>query len=291
MPERLDAHTVLVAFMADPARHSMSPTMHNEAFARLGLNYAYLAFEVTSQRLAAAIEAIRALGLRGAQISMPHKQAVIQYLDALDPAVELCGAVNTVVNDDGVLTGHTTDGIGFMKALDEEGIDIRGGKMTLTGAGGAATAIAAQAALDGLAELAIFQREGASLVKARRSADLINERTTCTATVHLLEDRTDLRREIADSAIYCDATPLGMGALEGVTMVSDPAWFRRDMVVFDAVYAPRTTRLMQVARAAGVRHVLNGLGMLLWQGAESFRLWTHEDMPVDYIRGLLFAER
>jgi len=290
MPERIDGHTLLIGLMAYPIRHSMSPTMHNNAFAKLGLNYAYLAFEVGNDQLPAAIQAIRTLDMRGSNISMPNKQKVIPLLDKLDPAAEMIGAVNTVVNDKGILTGYTTDGLGFMKSLDDEGLNIRGQKMTLAGAGGAGTAIAVQAALDGVSDLSIFNRHDAEWDNAVRNVKLINERTNCRATLHALEDRDDFKAEIQDSAIYTDATGVGMKPLENETLVTDPTWFRKDQIVFDTVYAPRTTKLMKVAQAAGVTQVFNGLGMMLEQGAAAFKLWTGEEMPVDYIRHILFDE-
>ncbi|MFD1420079.1 shikimate dehydrogenase [Lactiplantibacillus songbeiensis] len=290
MTERIDGHTILIGLMAYPIRHSMSPTMHNNAFAKLGLNYAYLAFEVTNETLPAAIQSIRTLDMRGSNISMPNKQKVIPLLDKLDPAAKMIGAVNTIVNDDGILTGYTTDGIGFMKSLDDEGLDIRGHKMTLAGAGGAGTAIAVQAALDGVSEMSIFNRHDASWENAKRNVDLLNEKTNCKATLHELENRDDLKAEIADSFIYTDATGVGMKPLENETLVTDPSWFRKDLIVFDTVYAPRTTKLMQVAEQAGVAHVFNGLGMMLEQGAAAFKLWTGKEMPVDYIRNILFND-
>lgn len=290
MTERIDGHTILIGLMAYPIRHSMSPTMHNNAFAKLGLNYAYLAFEVTNETLPAAIQSIRTLDMRGSNISMPNKQKVIPLLDKLDPAAEMIGTVNTIVNDDGILTGYTTDGIGFMKSLDDEGINIRGHKMTLAGAGGAGTAIAVQAALDGVTEMSIFNLHDDSWDNAKRNVELLNEKTNCKATLHELEDRDDLKAEIADSFIYTDATGVGMKPLENETLVTDPSWFREDLVVFDTVYAPRNTKLMQVAEQAGVKHVFNGLGMMLEQGAAAFKLWTGEDMPVDYIRQILFDD-
>jgi len=290
MTERIDGHTILIGLMAYPIRHSMSPTMHNNAFAKLGLNYAYLAFEVTNETLPAAIQSIRTLDMRGSNISMPNKQKVIPLLDKLDPAAKMIGAVNTIVNDDGILTGYTTDGIGFMKSLDDEGLDIRGHKMTLAGAGGAGTAIAVQAALDGVSEMSIFNRHDASWENAKRNVDLLNEKTNCKATLHELENRDDLKAEIADSFIYTDATGVGMKPLENETLVTDPSWFRKDLIVFDTVYAPRTTKLMQVAEQAGVEHVFNGLGMMLEQGAAAFKPWTGKEMPVDYIRNILFND-
>lgn len=289
--ERIDGHTILIGLMAHPIRHSMSPTMHNNAFAKLGLNYAYLAFEIDSDQLAAGVQAIRTLDMRGSNISMPNKQKILPLLDRLSPAAKLAGAVNTVVNDHGVLTGYTTDGTGFMKSLADEGLDIRGQKMVLTGAGGAGTPIAIQAALDGVKEIAIFNLHDAHWDQAKKNVEIINDQTDCHATLHELEDQDDFRNELATAAIYCDATGVGMKPLEDKTLVSDPSWFHEDMIVFDTVYAPRTTKLMKVAQQARVKHVLNGLGMMLEQGAEAFKLWTGKEMPVNYIRQLLFTDR
>lgn len=289
--ERIDGHTILIGLMAHPIRHSMSPTMHNNAFAKLGLNFAYLAFEIDSDQLAAGVQAIRTLDMRGSNISMPNKQKILPLLDRLSPAAKLAGAVNTVVNDNGVLTGYTTDGTGFMKSLADEGLDIRGQKMVLTGAGGAGTPIAIQAALDGVKEIAIFNLHDAHWNQAKKNVKIINDQTDCHATLHELEDQDDFRNELATAAIYCDATGVGMKPLEDKTLVSDPSWFHEDMIVFDTVYAPRTTKLMKVAQQAHVKHVLNGLGMMLEQGAEAFKLWTGKEMPVDYIRQLLFADK
>lgn len=290
MLNELDGHTILIGLMAYPIRHSMSPTMHNHAFHKLGLNYAYLAFEIDNEKLPGAIDAIRTLDMRGSNISMPNKQKVIPYLDKLDKATEMIGAVNTVVNDHGVLTGYTTDGIGFMKSLDVDGINIRGQKMVLAGAGGAATAIAVQAALDGVKEMSIFNRDDEFWENAKRNVDIINEKTDCHATLHRLEDQEDFKNEINSAFIYCDATSVGMNPLQDQTLVTDPSWFRKDLVVYDTVYAPRTTKLMEVAEKAGVEHVYNGLGMMIYQGAAAFKLWTGEDMPVDYIREVIFGE-
>ncbi|MFD1472990.1 shikimate dehydrogenase [Companilactobacillus mishanensis] len=289
MTERIDGHTILIGLMAYPIRHSMSPTMHNNAFAKLGLNYVYLAFDVTNDKLPDAINAIRTLDMRGSNVSMPNKQKVIPLLDKLDPAAEMIGAVNTIVNDNGVLTGYTTDGTGFMQALKDENLNIIGEKMTLAGAGGAGTAIAVQAALDGVKEISIFNAKDSIWENAKRNVEMINEKTNCKATLHDIDDKEDFRKEIADSIIYCDSTGVGMKPLEDLTLVEDPTWFRPDMIVFDTVYAPRTTKLMTVAKQAGVKHVFNGLGMMLEQGAQAFKLWTGEDMPVEYIHDLLFS--
>ena len=286
----LNGHTILIGLMADPIRHSMSPTMHNNAFAKLGLNYAYLCFEIDNQKLPKAIDAIRTLDMRGSNISMPNKQKVIPYLDKLDESAELCQAVNTIVNNHGVLMGYTTDGIGFMQSLRDEGLDISGKKMVLTGAGGAGTPIAMQAAIDGVSELSLFNIADDKWPNAERNVKIINEKTGAHATLHRLEDQDDFKKELADCDIYVDATGVGMKPLEDMTLVEDPSWFHEDMIVYDTVYSPLETKLMKVARQAGVNHVFNGLGMMLEQGAAAFKLWTGQNMPVEYIRNLLFKE-
>lgn len=287
--ERIDGHTILIGLLATPIRHSMSPTMHNNAFAMLGLNYAYLAFEVGQQELPSAVQAIRTLKMRGANISMPNKQAILPLLDDLAPAAKLAGAVNTVVNDHGKLTGYTTDGIGFMQALAAENIDLRGEKMVLAGAGGAGTPIAIQAALDGVKEIVIVNRttdpQGS---QAQKNVKIINEQTNAHARFVPLADQAQFKAELADATIYCDATGVGMKPLADQSLITDPSWLREDLIVYDTVYAPRTTKLMTIAQAAGVRHVFNGLGMMLYQGAEAFQLWTGQAMPVQEIADLLF---
>ena len=287
--ERIDGHTILIGLLATPIRHSMSPTMHNNAFAMLGLNYAYLAFEVGQQELPNAVQAIRTLEMRGANISMPNKQAILPLLDDLAPAAKLAGAVNTVVNDHGKLTGYTTDGIGFMQALAAENIDLRGEKMVLAGAGGAGTPIAIQAALDGVKEIVIVNRAtDPQYHQALKNVKIINEQTNAHARFVPLADQAQFKAELADATIYCDATGVGMKPLADQSLITDPSWLREDLIVYDTVYAPRTTKLMTIAQAAGVRHVFNGLGMMLYQGAEAFQLWTGQAMPVQAIADLLF---
>lgn len=287
----LDGHTYLIGLMAYPIRHSMSPTMHNNAFAKLGLNYTYLCFEIGNDKLASAVDAIRTLDMRGSNVSMPNKKEVIKYLDKLSPASEMCDAVNTIVNDQGVLTGYTTDGIGFVQALKAEGIEIKDKIITLTGAGGAATPIAVQSALDGAKEIKMFNIQDDKWAQAEKNVQTIQEKTACKVSLTDLSNQAAFKQAIAESDIYCDATSVGMKPLEDKTLVSDPSWFHKEMVVFDTVYAPRTTKLMEIAQAAGVEHIFNGIGMMIEQGAASFKLWTGQDMPTDYIREIMFTDK
>lgn len=261
----IDGHTKLVGLIAHPAGHSKSPAMHNAAFDQDEINARFLAFDVEPDQLPAAVNALRAFKMLGASVSMPFKQAVIPLLDHLDKTAELVGAVNTVVNHDGELTGYTTDGIGFVEALKDNGVSLSGQTMTLAGVGGAGTPIAIQAALSGLKTLNVFN---------------INEQTDCHATFYPLEDRDQFKQSISESDVYTDATGLGMGKLIDKTLVDDPGWFHQDMTVFDTVYAPSVTKLMGVANQAHVAHVINGQGMLLNQGAAAFKLWTGQEMPL-----------
>ena len=292
MSERLNGHTLLISLIATPIRHSLSPTMHNEAFAKLGLDYAYLAFEVGNEELKDAVSGIRALGIRGSNVSMPNKQAIIPYLDELSPAAKLVGAVNTVTNKDGKghLVGHITDGTGAMRALREEGVEIKDQVVTMTGAGGAGTAIAIQAALDGAKELRIFNINDQHFATAKETVKKINEHTECIATVTDLNEQEAFKQSIAESTIYIDATGVGMKPLESESLINDPEVIRPDLVVFDVVYSPKETKLLKFAGEHGAKKTINGLGMMLYQGAEAFKHFTGEEMPVDYIRELLFKD-
>lgn len=286
MAERITGHTELIGLMAYPIRHSSSPAMQNEAFAKLGLDYAYLAFEVDNDSLEDAITGLRALKMRGSNVSMPNKTVVHKYLDKLSPAAEMCGAVNTIVNDDGVLTGHITDGIGYMAALKDNDIDVIGKKMTIAGAGGAATAIEIQAALDGVAQMSIFNVKDKFWANAEDTVKKINENTNCKATLYDLADLDKLKEEIADSYLFANATGMGMKPLEGQTYIPDKSFFRPDLIVTDVVYFPRETAMLKMAKEVGCK-TMNGLGMMLFQGSAAFELWTGQPMPIEHMKEVL----
>lgn len=286
MAERISGHTELIGLIANPIRHSTSPKMHNEAFAKLGLDYVYLAFEVGNEELEDTIKGFRAMKVRGSNVSMPNKTVVHKYLDKLSPAAELCEAVNTIVNDNGILTGHITDGIGCMMALKDAGVDVIGKKITIVGAGGAATAIEVQAALDGVAEISIFNTKDKFFVNAEKTAEKLNSKTDCKVNVFDLADLEKLKEEIASSVLFINATGMGMKPLEGKTYIPDKSFFRPDLTVLDIVYIPAETALLKLAKEAGCR-TLNGLGMMLFQGAAAFKLFTVKDMPIEYMKEIL----
>lgn len=286
MAERITGHTELVGLMAYPIRHSSSPAMQNEAFAKLGLDYAYLAFEVDNDSLEDAVKGIRALKLKGSNVSMPNKTVVGKYLDKLSPAAKLCGAVNTIVNEDGILTGHITDGIGYMASLLDNNIDVTGKKMTIVGAGGAATAIEIQAALDGVKEMSIFNLKDECWENAEETVKKINTGTKCKATLYDLEDLDKLKVEMADSYLFANATGVGMKPLEGQTYIPDKSFLRSDLIVTDVVYFPRETALLKMAKEVGCK-TMNGLGMMLFQGSAAFELWTGQSMPISHMKEVL----
>ena len=275
MSERITGHTELIGLMAYPIRHSSSPAMQNEAFAKLGYDYAYLAFEVGADEIEDAVKAIRTLKMRGSNVSMPNKTLVGQYLDELSPAAEMCGAV-----------GHITDGIGFMAALKDNNIDAIGKKMTIVGAGGAATAIEIQAALDGVGEIVIFNRKDEFWDRAVSTVEKINTRTSSHAVLYDLSDLDQLKKEMADSYIFVNATGVGMKPLEGQSVVPDKSYFRPELIVVDVPYSPLETTMRSMAKEVGCK-TMNGLGMMLFQGSAAFELWTGEPMPIEHMKEIL----
>ncbi len=279
--------TRLTGLLGSPVSHSVSPLMHNEAFQLLGLDYAYLCFDIKEDQMENAVKALKLLNVRGFNCTMPVKIRMCELADKLSPAAGLIGAVNTVVNDDGILTGHNTDGIGFTEAVKSYGYDITNKKMALLGAGGAATAIAVQAALDGVKEIAVFNRKSRSWHRGEQLVDNINKKTNCSASLYDLEDTAALRAILADSQILVNGTPVGMAPNTGISPIPDASMLHEGLMVYDAIYNPRETELMRQAKLRGAA-ARNGMHMLLYQGAAAFSLWTGQDMPVEQIRSKFF---
>ena len=287
MENRISGRTGVLALIGSPVGHSGSPAMYNYSFKRLGLDYVYVAFDVKKEQVAAAVDAVRTFGLRGCNVTMPCKTEIVTYMDALSPAARMCGAVNTVVNDDGRLTGHMTDGEGFVNNLRDHGIDVAGRRVVIAGSGGAATAIQVQCALDGVRELVIFNR---TVEKAEQTAERIRaEVPSCTVRVHDIADTDTLTREIRGCEIFINGTSVGMAPEDGETVVKDTGAFYPGLVVADIVYHPKETRLLREARAAGCTCV-GGKGMLLWQGVSAFRLYTGQEMPVEEVKARFFGD-
>lgn len=280
--------TTLTALLGSPVAHSISPAMHNEAFRLLDLDYRYLAFDVQPADLKAAVCGCKAMGVRGFNLTMPHKTAILEYVDTLTPAAELAGACNTVINEDGHLIGHTTDGIGYMQSCLDAGHHITDGKMTILGAGGAATAIIAQAALDGVPQIDIFRRwRPDAFAQTERFANKVSTQTGCQIQVYDIADQPQLKRSLAESKILTNATNVGMAPQEDLSPITDASLLHPDLIVSDIIYNPRQTKLLSMADHIGCP-TFNGLYMLLYQGAASFKCWTGQDMPIAPIKELYF---
>lgn len=290
MEKRITGHTGLLALIGSPVGHSGSPAMYNYSFERLGLDYAYVAFDVKEDGVKEALDAMRLFGMRGMNVTMPCKVEAAKHVDELSPAATIIGAVNTIVNDDGRLIGHMTDGEGFVNNLKDRGISVAGKKIVVAGGGGAATAIQVQCALDGATELAIFNKKDAFFERTLQTAEKIRAAVpACKVEVHDIDDIALMTEVIGSSDIFVNATIVGMKPMDDESVVKDLSALRPGLVVADAVYNPVETKLLRDAKAAGCT-CIGGKGMLLWQGVSAFRLFTGCDMPVEEVRERFYAE-
>jgi shikimate dehydrogenase len=278
-----------MALIGSPVGHSGSPAMYNYSFARLGLDYAYVALDIKEDEVQDAIAAMKLFHMKGGNVTMPDKTEAAKYMDELSPAAQIIGAINTIVNEDGKLVGHITDGEGFVNNLKDHGIDIKGKKITVAGGGGAATAIQVQCALDGAREISIFNKKDAFFTRTLETAEKIKKAVPgITVQVFDIDDTAKMTEEIADSDIFANATIVGMKPLDDQSVIKDVSAFRPGLVVADAVYNPEETKLLREAKEAGCICV-GGKGMLLWQGVSAFKLFTGEDMPVEEVKEKFFA--
>lgn len=277
----INPRTQLCGLLGNPVEHSLSPAIHNAAFQKLGLNYVYLAFRV--EDLEGAVRGIRALGnLRGFSVTIPHKVAILPYLDEVETTARHIGSVNTIVVEGGKLTGYNTDASGALQALREGGVPLTGRRVVMVGSGGAARAIAfglaTVAGLAGLTILGIEEAERRSLVRDLR------EKTGLSLEEGPLQEER-LRRALADSHLLLHCTPVGMHPRVDETCV--PAGcLGSHLTVMDIVYNPQETRLLREAKATGCR-TIPGLEMFLHQAVAQFELWTRHQAPSDVMRAVL----
>ncbi len=273
----ISGKTEVCGVIGDPIEHTMSPVMHNAAFGKLGIDWVYLAFRVRREELERALGGVRALNIRGINVTIPHKAAVIPFLDGMDPLAEKIGAVNTIVNDGGALTGYNTDAAGFLRAMLEKGIKPEGKNIVILGAGGAARGISFILAGNG-ARVIILNRH---LARAEDLARRVSKLTSKEAGARQLEEET-LREALNGADILVNATSAGM--VPDIETTPVPAGLLRPgLVVFGIVYNPVKTRLLREAEAAGAT-TISGLEMLVWQGALAFEKWTGRKAPVDLMR-------
>ena len=288
MKKDITGHTRLICLLGDPVSHSISPAMHNLSFQTLGLDYVYMAFKSSVEEFDNTVNTLKQIGARGFNCTMPCKRIAFERSDILSPAAKLMNSVNTVVIEDGKLYGHNTDGVGYMRSVIDAGHDIIGKQMTLLGSGGASSAILTQAALDGVSKINVFARKGNSWNVIEKQVDQINAETTCKVTLNELMDETSLRKSIAESAILVNGSSVGMAPNIDGCLVPDTSYFHPELIVSDVIYNPKQTKLLTMAKSAGLS-TFNGMYMLLYQGAEAFRIWTNHEMPVDLVKKELFS--
>ena len=280
MSVSISGKTTVVGVIGDPVSHTLSPPMHNAAFSQLGIDWVYVPFHVRPEFVGAAVRSIPALGLKGFNVTVPHKVAVMEHLDEIDREAQLIGAVNTVVHERGRLIGYNTDGRGFLRSLQRQGgRTVAGANVLILGAGGAAKAIACSAALAGAGRLVIANR---TFDKANDLAHMVNEQTGVPADAVELDGScrvgSRLAEALGEADIVVQTTSVGMYPRHDVPPIVDVTRLKREAFVCDIVYRPRETSLIRAAKTHGC-DVLTGEGMLAYQGAIALELWTGLDAP------------
>ena len=283
----ISGKTGFACLLGSPVAHSSSPAMHNLSFKLNNLDYRYLAFDISPDRLKTAVDGLRELGCLGFNLTMPLKRDIIPLLDEMSPESTVCDAVNTVSIKGGKLHGTTTDGIGFFDSLKfEEGIDLSGKSMVLLGAGGAANAIAAEGAFNRLSSLSIFRRKNERWNETLAFVDKLNANTNCKVSLFDINDESTLKNELDNSPVLCNGTNVGMGDDQNSPIPK--AVLNSNLHVADIIYHPETTTLMKDAISVGA-DASNGKYMLLYQGAASFKIWTGCDMPIKEVKEKVFS--
>jgi shikimate dehydrogenase len=276
----------LVGIIGYPLGHSLSPPMHNAAFKHLGLDFHYVPFPIKPEDLADGLEGLKSLNMVGCNVTIPYKEHIIPFLDQLDVEAKMLGAVNTIVNRDGMLWGYNTDSSGFLRSLVEDlGFNIAGKKALILGAGGAARAVAFALAKAGIEGMVITNR---SFGKGQKLAEDVQGYYPCRVQACLLEPQT-LKERLSSAQLLVNTLPLGMYPhVEGMPPIQ-PEWLEPSLTVCDLIYNPPKTRLLEMAEKQGCT-ILNGEGMLVYQGAEAFKLWTGQEAPVSIMRNILKQE-
>lgn len=281
----VSGNTTLYGVIGTPIKHTLSPKIYNTAFNYHNIDSVYMAFECGKDEVKDTLSAVRRLDIKGLNVTMPCKQEVYKNMDKLEGAAKYAGAVNTVVNNDGVLTGYITDGIGVVLDLKDHGIDIKDKNVVLMGVGGAGSAIMVQLALDGAKSIHIFNRGTEKLeftkdVGHKMSADGVK----CMMSFSSFDDKDIFYDAIKNADILINATSVGMAPDSvGKTLVDDTSVFSKNLVLYECVYNPSVTKLMEDAKNAGCT-VIGGKGMLLWQAAGAFKIYTRLELPVELLK-------
>ncbi len=273
----ISGKTLVCAVIGDPIEHSLSPAIQNAAFNELGLDFVYTAFKVKPSEVANAIAGVRAFGIVGLNVTMPHKEAVIAHLDKIDETAKFLKSVNTIHNKNGKLYGYSTDGIGALKALKENGADPHGKRVVMLGAGAAARAIA-YTLIKEVDELVVLNR---TVSEAKELAETLKRRFGKKMVADSI--KPDIVKEhMSDSQILLNTTSVGMKPNLSQSLIA-PSILKSELIVMDVVYNPVETKLALDAKAAGAK-VISGVEMLIYQGAASFEIWTGKQAPVQVMR-------
>jgi len=278
----INGSTKIVGVFGYPIKHTASPAMHNAAFQALGLNWAYLPFEIPPPNLALAVGGLIPLNIQGVNLTIPHKREVLPFLDKLSEEAEFVGAVNTIVIEKGKLVGYDTDGEGLINALKEENIPVRDARILVLGAGGAAWGITREFFREGAREVKVANR---TLSKAEDLKKQVKKYLSQAKMEILPLQPASVEEAIKDADILINATSVGMQTSDPL-LLDSKLLHPRLKVVYDMIYNPPETPLLKAAREKGIK-AINGLGMLLHQGAVSFKLWTGVEPPLEVMRKAL----
>ena len=273
--------TQFCGVIGNPIEHSLSPAIHNAAFQKLALNFVYLAWKV--DRIGDAVRGLRALGnFRGASVTIPHKVAVLPFLDEVDTTARHIGAVNTIVAEEGQLLGMNTDATGALRALREGKAPLKGASVVIVGSGGAARAIAFALAAE--AEVHRLHLLGIEVDERRNLATDLRDKTGVSVEEEDL-DEGRLKNVLPEARVLIHCTPVGMAPKIGRSCIP-PKFLHRELIVMDVVYNPRETQLLIEARTAGCR-TISGLEMFLYQAVAQFERWTGRSAPIQVMRAVL----
>ncbi len=275
--------TRVVGVIGWPVEHSLSPPMHNAALQYLGLDWVYVPFAVKPERVAEAVAGVAGLGLVGLNVTIPHKAAILPYLDEATPQAWLLGAANTIINEDGYLRGDNTDVEGFLRSVEEAGWSLAGRPVVVIGAGGSARAVALAAVQQGAASVTVVNR---TLGRAEELTALLAPAAGTVALRALALSDPDTPEAVSGAEVVVDCTSVGMYPRHEVPPVVPPDWLHSGQLVCDLTYTPRRTALLRAAAAAGAE-TLEGTGMLVHQGALALEKWTGQPAPVGVMRRAL----
>ena len=272
---RISGSTILVGVIGNPVKHSLSPVILNAAFREAKINWVYTAFETPEEKLADAIGGIRALGIAGLSVTMPHKAKVCSLLDEISDSAQMLNAVNCIVNDAGKLEGHNTDGDGFLDAVKHDaGLDVAGKKVLVVGSGGSARSIIHSLGKAGAAEIAVINRTKKKALDALELA----------GSVGRYVEETEIPEVVSEANLVVNATPIGMlDTDDTANFPIEPNLFSKGQLAIDLIYHPISTPWMEALRDLEVE-AHGGLSMLIFQAARAFKLWTGKEAPVDAMR-------